>query len=543
MERKDRLKRLIEELVSIPSVTESERESEPAFWIKERLEHLAYFSENPGRLRLIETPREGSARRLYALAARVDAPVPTKRTVLLISHFDVVDARAYGGLAACAFDSAELSSRFGADAEEEPVMYGRGVMDMKCGVALEVDLLEEFARDRGLFDVNLVAVFVGDEENSSAGMRGVLPLLSALQKEEGLGFLAAVNTEPGEAGRTGASGPMVYLGTLGKLLPAFYIRGKGAHVGNCYRGYSAALAASHLALAAEGEPSLADPLNGTAPPSWICLDLRVIKEGYSVTVPDRAYLYFNCFTATNSPASVLEQMKKLAFSALENTSGQYARSCAGLTAAGYEGEAFDAPPVKVFTFGELVSLARRKRGGDFDAELGEFMRTLPAGDMRERGISVVDKIAELSGEEEPYAVCFFLPPWLPVRTDFTGGERDREVIEAARGVSGLLRREYGLEMLEIELFAGLCDLSYVGGKVSEPDLAVLETNLPGFGEIYKLPLSDMRSLGLPVVNLGPSGEDAHKKGERLRLRYSLEILPELLRELIRQLSRRVGGGM
>lgn len=537
MDRKEKLKSIIGELVRIPSVTESPRESDPAFWIKERLEKLDYFRKNPAYLRLVETPLEGSPERLFALIARVDASVPTNRAVLMISHFDVVDTHVYGELEEFAFDPRELARRLG-PAEEEAI-YGRGVMDMKCGVALEVDLLEEFAENRGLFDVNLVTVFVGDEENSSAGMRGVLPELAAL-RAGGLDFLAAVNTEPGEAGLTGRTGPMLYLGTLGKLMPSFYIRGRAAHVGNCYQGYSAALAASNLLRAAEGDPSLSEPLNGAAYPSWICLDMGVIRDVYSVTVPDRAYVYFNCFMTSGDPAGVLRKMKELAAAAMEETTAGHERSSRGLAQSGYNGESFSPPELKVFTLEELAAKALARRGESYREELEKFARSVPPGDMRNRGIAVVDKLAELSGEEGPYVVCFFLPPWMPMRTDFTDDARDMAVVEAARGVSRELYGRYGLEMTEAEMFAGLCDLSYAGAKVTEGDIAVFALNTPGFGEIYGLPLEAMRSLGLPVVNLGPSGLDAHKKTERLFVRYSLEILPELLRLLIRQLSERVG---
>lgn len=535
LDRKSALLELIEQLVRIPSVTESARESEPAFWIKERLSAIRYFRENPAYLRLIETSLEGAAEKLHALIVRVDAAVDTKRTVLLISHFDVVDTRVYGELAQYAFDPTELMRRLGSDGERDSVLYGRGVMDMKCGVALEIDILEEFVEHRGMFDVNIVVAFVGDEENSSAGMRGVLPLLAAMQGE-GLEFLAAVNTEPGEAGQTGKSGPMVYLGTLGKLMPCFYARGRGAHMGNCYHGYSAALTIANLVATVEGNPALADPLHGTTPPSWICLDMGVLKDGYSVTIPDRAYAYFNCFTTTNTPLTVLEQMRQMARAALEKTTAHYRRSCDGLTAIGYDEEKFSAPEYRVLTLSELTEAARRSKGADFDQELERFIKSLPSGDLRARGLSVTDKIASMAGEEGPYIICSFLPPWLPMRTDFTGDERDSEVIEAAHRISHELREEYQMEMLEAELFAGLCDLSYVGGKVSGADLATLESNLPGFGQIYQIPLAEMSALGLPVVNLGPSGEDAHKKTEKLHLRYSLEILPYLLRSLIRQLS-------
>ena len=190
---------------------------------------------------------------------------------------------------------------FGADPD---TLYGRGTMDMKCGDAIETLLIEEFANDRTLFDVNLVMALVGDEENSSAGMRGVLPILAEMQGE-GLDFLAALNTEPGEAGLSGASGPMVFLGTLGKLMPYFYVRGCDAHVGNAYNGFSAILTASHLVTYAEGNPDFADPLHGNSLPSWICLDMKSMLDIYSVTVPDKAYAYFNCFTTKNTPSDVM----------------------------------------------------------------------------------------------------------------------------------------------------------------------------------------------------------------------------------------------
>lgn len=531
--KREYLLSMIKELVAIPSVTESAEESAPAAWLRARLEKLPYFAQNPERLITAETPLEGSPHALKSLVARVDAAKETKRTILLVSHFDVVDVSVYGDAARHAFDTEELVKIFGAD---EDTLYGRGVMDMKCGVALEAALLEEFAADRNLFGVNVVAAFVGDEENSSAGMRGALPVITRMIKEDGLEFVAALNTEPGEAGKSGLVGPMVFLGTLGKLMPSFYVRGRGAHVGSCYDGFSAALAVSRLVCAAEGNRYLADPLHGVCEPSWICLDMKVIRETYSVTVPDRAYAYFNCFTTGNTPEKVMNQMKGLAVRALSETSEQHAESCAALTEIGYDGSRFVQSEPVVYTLSELEAMARARRGDRFGAELDDFIKNLPPGDMRARGIRVVDFIADASGAEGPYAVCFFLPPWMPPRTDFTGDPRDKKVVDAARAVEKLCKEKYGLDMTEVELFAGLCDLSYAGAKISDGDVNTLSENMPGWGELYKLPLPEMRALGLPVMNLGPSGEAPHKKDERLYLRYSLEALPELLYAAIRELA-------
>lgn len=536
--KKEYLYKLIEELVKMPSVTESAQESDPAFWLRDRLSKLRYFRETPENLQLIETPLEGAPQKLYAVLARVDAATPTKRTVLLISHFDVVDVKSFGDLKEYAFNPAELKKRLGTENGSENVMWGRGTMDMKCGLAIELDVIEEFADLRSMFDVNLVVAFVGDEENSSAGMRGVLPALAAMQAE-GLEFLAAINMEPGEAGQAGEIGPMIFTGTLGKLLPSFYVRGKAAHVGNCYYGYSAALAVSHIVSDAEGASWLADPLHGVSQPSWICLDMHIMKDTYSVTVPDRAFAYFNCFTTTHTPAKVMDQMQNIARRALEKTTLQLDESYRLLSKNGYRGGEFVKPPVRVLTLEQLTAMARVKYQGDFETYIKSYIETIPLGDIRSRGVSLVDKIADMAGEEGPYVVCFFLPPWLPVRTDISDDPKDKGVMEAVQGVKKAALEGFGVEMREIELFAGLCDLSYVGAKASKEDLKALEHNMPGFGDIYHIPLDEMRQLGMPVLNIGPSGEDAHKGTERLHLHYSLEILPEILRTAIHELARLV----
>lgn len=536
LSQRDKLLKMIEELVSIPSVTESKNESLPGIWIKERLEKLPYFIEKKDHLIWMETPLEGSDEKLHSLVARVDASVPTDRTVLLIGHYDVVGVSVYGDTARDAFSVNKMTKLL--NIYDEDVIYGRGTMDMKCGIALELDIIEEFAANRGMFDVNIVAAFVGDEENASAGMRGALPVLYKM-KEEGADFLTVINTEPGEAGYSGESGPTVFLGTLGKIMPSFYVRGRASHVGNYYSGFSSALAVSRIVSYAEGNPHFADPLNGKCEPSWICLDMGVIKKSYSVTVSDRAFAYFNCFTATNTPADVMDQMKIIAGYTLDQTMAQLTESYRNLLAMGCEGKNFDVPRAKVYSLEEITEIARENYGEGFDEELASYIKDLPPGDMRERGLAAVDRIADMSGADGPYAICFFLPPWLPVRTDFTGEDRDMQTVAAARSVKNHLSEKYGIEMREVELFAGLCDLSYVGAKVSSDDLEALEKNMPGWGEIYSIPLKEMQSLGLPVINLGPSGEDAHKKTERLRLGYSLDILPELLRFAVRKISETV----
>ena len=92
-------------LSMIKEFTESAEESAPGAWLRARLEKLPYFAENPAHLITVETPLEGSPHALKSLVARVDAARPTKRSVLFVSHFDVVDVTVYGDIAEHAFEA------------------------------------------------------------------------------------------------------------------------------------------------------------------------------------------------------------------------------------------------------------------------------------------------------------------------------------------------------------------------------------------------------------------------------------------------------
>ncbi|NLA90070.1 MAG: M20/M25/M40 family metallo-hydrolase, partial [Synergistaceae bacterium] len=97
---------------------------------------------------------------------------------IITGHYDVVDAEAYGPLKDLAFSPLELPRRAGElelpeearkDLESGEYLFGRGVSDMKGGIALMMAFLAEAAR-KGDFPANLLFLAVPDEENTSAGM-------------------------------------------------------------------------------------------------------------------------------------------------------------------------------------------------------------------------------------------------------------------------------------------------------------------------------------------------------------------------------------
>jgi len=286
------LYRLLLDLVAIPSVSFTEEENRAARFIASTLGELDCFRRDPSLLRLL--PVEGDRLGRSIVAALVRGAPETRRTVILTGHFDVVDAGACGHLNSLAFSPEEYTSRVGeleipeqarTDLASGEYLFGRGVSDMKSGLALEMCLLGEISR-REEYPANVLFLAVPDEENSSAGMRGAVPWLLRLREEWGLDYVACLNAEPSVGGRS--SPAAVYVGTIGKLMPFFLCAGREAHVGDYYDGVSSSLMLAHLAMLLEGAPETAEEHDGERFPPAACLRFRDLVENYSVTLPERA---------------------------------------------------------------------------------------------------------------------------------------------------------------------------------------------------------------------------------------------------------------
>ncbi len=538
---------LLKALIRLPGVSAGPEEDAAARFIYSRLAGLDWFREHPELLTLLPTPLEGDDRPLHTVIALVEAARPTRRTVILTGHYDVVDAAVYGPLREAAFDPdalpalldpATLDAASAADLASGNFLFGRGAMDMKAGVAVELELLRDVAANRELFDVNLLLVVVPDEENLSAGMRGAVPHLLRLQRERGLDYLAAVNAEPTEAGRPDAVAPTLFLGTVGKLMPVFLCLGRESHVGAYYDGLSAALLSSRIHVLAEGNPELADPVNGECCPSWICLEHKILRAGYSVTVPGTSVIWFNCYAASDTPAVVLKRMQAVAEQAGRETAAQIRRSRAALAELGCTTGSGPDCAVRVCRVEDVRARAAARLGeAELAAHLERFLHELDEPDPREASVAVLRELVQCAAEQGPLVVIGFLPPYYPPRCSRVPGVRHEALVRAADAVIAEAADRFGLTVETADFFTGLCDLSYFGFQGDPDDLTALERNLPGWGTVYSVPTAALADLDVPVINFGPSGRDPHKKTERLELRFSLERYPELLAALIRAVAR------
>jgi arginine utilization protein RocB len=442
--------------------------------------------------------------------------------VVLTGHFDVVDVDVCGPLRPWAFDPTEYTRRVGglnlapevrADLDSGRYVFGRGVSDMKTGVALAMCMLEDYSLVEGALDFNVLLLLVPDEEGDSVGMRGSVSFLAELREKEGLDFLACVNVEPVFE----AASPAIYYGTIGKIMPFYFCVGRESHVGDYYEGLNSTLVASYLNISLEGVRDTSETFGGDTFPPQCCLRMRDTRSRYAVTLPERTVLYYNCLTVSKTPAVVMEDMKKKAMSALK----------AALSHVGRE----DWEP-RVLTVEEIFTKAKASEtaGGEGEEKLFSELPD-PQMDERERNIEFLSRALDAAGEKGPLVVVGFTPPFYPPRVNLGKGRRERNVRLAGSALGEDLRRR-GFGFRELEIFEGITDLSFTGFQGDASELNLLAANVPLWGRGYSLPLEALRKIDIPCVVLGPIGKDAHKITERVELDYSFNVLPFALKKFL-----------
>ena len=88
-----------------------------------------------------------------------------------------------------------------------------------------------------------------------------------------------------------------------------------------------------------------------------------------------------------------------------------------------------------------------------------------------------------------------------------------------------------------KFFPYISDLSYGAAPREEIAVEAFKANTPGFGTLYSIPIEDMQTLNLPVLDIGSFGKDAHKFTERIEKRYTFEVAPELVYKTVMNLLK------
>ncbi|WP_158587491.1 M20/M25/M40 family metallo-hydrolase [Neobacillus notoginsengisoli] len=523
-ETKPQLLDLLSRLVSIPSVSGTESEAIFPDLLELELKNLPYFQQNAHHLNVHHSP-DGSY-----LTAFVEKK-GTKKTIVMISHFDVVGVEDYGQLKEIAFNVEKLTELYNENPEllPEPFreefrsgdwVFGRGAMDMKAGIAVQLSLLEKASY--GEIDGNLLFVTVSDEEVSSKGMLKAIEEVLRLKEDLGLEYVLCLNTEPSFKVHPHDKNKYMYTGTIGKMMPSFYFAGQETHVGEPFAGLNASLMAAALTMELELNSEFSETIGEERTSALTNLMMRDLKEFYNVQTPTSAVAMFNLLFMEKSPGELTEGILKATHKAA-NMALEHYREKAEL--AGVKGLPFT---IDVYTWEDLYAEVVKAIGLDEAQALIEAT-LLAAADEDERGksLKVVQQFASYI-EKKPFIVFYFSPPFYPAVSS-----RNSEIVQS---LASFVKSEIS-EIQERKFFQGLCDLSYATSSTSEKDAKLLAGNMPLYNNGYTIPFEAIQELDMPVFNLGPYGADPHQKTERLEMDFSFGTLPDLLEKLVQHAFR------
>lgn len=579
----------LKELVAIPSISNTKEESLAADYLAKRLAEQDYFRANPGLCGQFPIEGDPLGRTLAYGLVRGNG----RRTVILTGHYDVVDTEEYGEFRKYAYDVEAWKNASGPELEgllemltpearadfcSGEWLFGRGVNDMKGGLAVGLAVTEWFggraAEDGGL-DGNILFLSVPDEEAYSAGMRGAVPLFVDLARRYDLDYACLLDLEPcfDEGGRQ-----PVFIGSVGKMLPAVLVQGAKAHVVEAFKGLNAVGVLAQLFLETELAPEFAEVCEGELcpPPTWF--NLRDRKEGYDVSVPLRAGGYMSVLGFEKTAETLIERLVGLgrkAFAeylarmegqrrALEEMQGGGGD---GAEAAGNCGSGMDdrgghcgsaaygaeipggcpsgvpcetIPPYSVLEYRELADYCAGKYGSEAFADWQREQQR-EAGEMIRAGrwsypqatLELMDRLLTWSKITAPVMVLSYAPPYYPAyHSDHLPGRAGAGTDifdQLARAAAG-----YGVQLEKGNYFCGISDLSYCGGGEG-PGLTGYAANSPMWGGLYSMDSEAMKQFGVPALLFGPVGRDAHQMGERVKAVSLLEEVPSVLIKFIEQM--------
>ncbi len=536
-----KIKNLTIELTEVYSVVGTIEENDVSNKVHEKFSEMKYFKDHPDQLSFVKT-KDDIIDRKSVLAYIKGEKNASDKTVVLIGHTDTVGISDYGQIQEYATQPLELTEKLKSltlpqdarnDLESGEYLFGRGIFDMKCGVATLMAIMEDISKDIKNFEGNIVFAAVCDEEGNSNGMLSVIPELISLKEREGFQYQALIDTDYMAPRYDGDNSRYVYIGTVGKLMPSFYIVGSEAHAGDPFRGLDPNHISSAIVDEIDFSTKYSDEAEGevTVPP--ISLRQQDLKPEYSVQTAGTSYLYFNYGTHNSTPDEVLERVMagaNLAFQkVIDNLNSEYEIHC---NSNGYPYKELAWAP-RVISYDDLYAKVKAERGQEVDRlikKLNDELLEDKTIDDRLFALKMVEMVYSLWSDKDPVVISYFSPPYYP--HIYVKGETDLEknLLNTVNDVIKNTESKYDIQMKKF--YPYISDLSYGAAPREANAIDCLKNNMPGFGSKYKLPIEDMKALNLPVVNIGPFGKDAHKFTERLEEDYSFNIAPKLVYDTI-----------
>ncbi len=537
---------LTRELVAVPSINNTEGEAVLAEKVKEYFQKLPYFKENPDNL--IEQSLKNdhlNRKNIFALVKGKNGAAGGK-TVIIHGHVDTVGIEDYGDLGEFAFNPDSLEKEMKAaplpeearkDLESGEWLFGRGSGDMKSGLAVHMAVIKYYSEQPEKLNGNLLFIATPVEENQHTGIMEALSVIEELKEAEGFSYQAALNGDYFSPMYPGDKSKYIYLGTVGKLLPSFYILGKETHAGQSFEGLDPNMLAAELIKEVAMNTRFSDGYKNeyTLPP--VSLKLTDLKPAYDVQTPLATFLYFNVFTYTITPEQVvdllLEFSQKAFKEVISNLNGEYEKYCR-MTGMDYRRLPWEP---KVYLYDDLHTQAREKFGEELDRELEELVRLESEINTDPRIIcrKLVEKVVEKIKLKGPALVLFFGPPYNPGNTLKEEISDEKTLIDKLNTLFEEIGREENEEYAIRHFFPYTSDSSFL--KIQDPPEAMekLIANFPQWHNIFPAPVEKGRELNIPALNIGAWGKDAHQWTERVHKKFAFSTLPKLTIRVIEML--------
>ncbi|MBJ7541219.1 peptidase M20 [Streptococcus sp. SL1232] len=528
----ERIEAIAKYLVSILSVNGTKGEVNLADAIYELVQSAPYFTAHPECV-WQQVLEDDSLKRKNNFALLKKAEV--SKTVILHSHMDTVGVEDYGPIKAIANDSDALQEFF-KNYDEDPLiqehaksgdwLFGRGMLDMKSGDAVNIATLFYYMEHPDELPCNLLLMTNCVEENDHTGAIQASSELLRL-RQAGYEFQAAVNTDFISPSYDGDEKKYIYTGAAGKILTCFYIKGRETHVGSCLMGIDATLISSAINLKINTNLDLVETIdNEDILPSSALLQ-RDCKDFYNVQTNKRANLYFNTFLYEKSADDVLQILLKASKEAVQELSMTYRKRFKAYSERSRIHSSI-SHDIDVMTFAQYLD-ALEQKGYDTKTLIRKFFESIGDYDKREVGFDLIDYLEAKTQSDEAKVIIFLAPPFCPHNYIDLGSEVDRALEE--------MMAEFPQEhFVKRRFFPFLSDSSYLAMRESLEDIDKLKANFPLMDAIYPLPVETIRSLDIPAVDLGVYGIGAHTWKERLYKPYSYHTLPKVIRSFIKHLN-------
>ncbi len=536
------------QLVNIESIVNTNGEKVIAHSLYTLLSSFPYFTENSGQL-VIEQTVEDELERYNVLAFVKGTKRKNSRTVILMGHMDTVGIDDFNQLrdAACdpdrladLFRNEELPSGAKEQLESGDWMFGRGVLDMKSGLASHLYLLKYYSEHPEELEGNLVFLAECDEEDGSHGVLSALKTLKKWKDEHKFHYAASINADFVSPRYEGDTNRYIYKGTVGKLLPSFFITGAETHVGSCFEGLDPNFLAAELTRQISYNPELSNEALGetTVPP--VSLKQTDLKPSYTVQTALSAYVYYNFFIHSWSPKEVLEKLREQAHIAFSNALSSFEER--NRQFAGLSGEPYAELPwqPRIYTYEEMHRMLVEENGQAYTAHMDAFKEELLLDkelDTRMYAARVVEEAWKWMKDKSPAMILFYSSLYSP-RIELSGKTDDeKRLIDALDQAVEEIQPSYPHPIIAKNFFPYISDMSFIALSDDEAGISAVSDNNPGWGTKHYVEYSDIRELNVPVINIGPYGLDAHKKLERMEMKYSLEIVPNLTNRVIQQVLK------